>query len=242
MYQLSTDETFHFELLRLLALADYGGVDVSEMLNATEIVPDDFEPWYRALNKRVQRVLEPRTFVPLTFTNMATGKLRSQQTACFDKAIALMDVPGHLKLLPADSFRVPLIYFPAVPAPADKREIKPRPTVVLGSGFDSSMKELYMQGVRFISHWHDEVVNPVFDFLESLLEVDMRFVALMGYSMGDVLAHHATAFEPQAKALFLIDGAYAMKSSGSGSELYREVTDGGGVGLTADSATPTSTR
>lgn len=58
MIRLSSDQTFHFELLRVLALASYGGADVGEVLaTSAEIIAGDFESYYRAWNHRAERVL-----------------------------------------------------------------------------------------------------------------------------------------------------------------------------------------
>ncbi|OXG05059.1 hypothetical protein BC749_10949 [Flavobacterium araucananum] len=44
---LSSDKSFHFNLLRWLGTAPYHGVDIVEMLNiTTRIAPSDFESWY----------------------------------------------------------------------------------------------------------------------------------------------------------------------------------------------------
>ena len=47
MYQLSTDQSFHFELLRILAAIRGSGADIAEVLNICEkIKPGDFESWH----------------------------------------------------------------------------------------------------------------------------------------------------------------------------------------------------
>lgn len=47
MMLLSTDKSFHFNLLRWLGLAPYHGTDVAEMLDvASKISPGDFESWH----------------------------------------------------------------------------------------------------------------------------------------------------------------------------------------------------
>ena len=48
-WTLSKDHSFHFELLRVLGAARFGGADVAEVLAAAgQIAPGDFESWYRA--------------------------------------------------------------------------------------------------------------------------------------------------------------------------------------------------
>ncbi|KXH25647.1 hypothetical protein CNYM01_07192 [Colletotrichum nymphaeae SA-01] len=59
MLRLSPDESFHFELLRLLVHATYGGTDVGEVLAiASEITPGDFESFHGAFVERADRILE----------------------------------------------------------------------------------------------------------------------------------------------------------------------------------------
>ncbi|KAI1396432.1 alpha/beta-hydrolase [Hypoxylon fuscum] len=180
MHKLSTDETFHFELLRLLAHTTYGGADVSEVLIAAEeIVPGDFESWSVAWNRRAERVLSqvPKMKNPVsirdamfrasTYSRAADfflhgnwedpriASLWKRQAECFDKAIALLDNPGYRKLVKADGFDVPIIVFPAGKAGDGKK----RPTIVLGNGYDGSMEEIYhMHGVAALERGFNVVV------------------------------------------------------------------------------------
>jgi hypothetical protein len=58
LVQLSPDQTFHFELLRLIAHARYFGFDIGEVLvAASQLIPGDFESWYQAFNSLALRVL-----------------------------------------------------------------------------------------------------------------------------------------------------------------------------------------
>jgi pimeloyl-ACP methyl ester carboxylesterase len=144
----------------------------------------------------------------------------------------LLPVPGYRKLLSTadDGFKVPVIFFPASGTVHEegkgKGKCNPRPTVILGNGFDGSMEELYHlhgaaalergynvvcyegpgqpvvrreQGLGFTHEWH-KVVGPVLDYLETLPCVDMQKVGLLGYSMAGVLAARAAALEPRVKA------------------------------------------
>jgi hypothetical protein len=57
MLQLSRDETFHYELLRLLGTARDLGADVAEVLNvADRIIPGNFESWYTEFHALARRV------------------------------------------------------------------------------------------------------------------------------------------------------------------------------------------
>src|SRR5262252_955820 len=55
--KLSSDSTFHFNLLRWLGTAPYHGVDVAEVLDvADRITPGDFESWHREFLALAQQV------------------------------------------------------------------------------------------------------------------------------------------------------------------------------------------
>ena len=58
MLQLSSDETFHYELLRVLAYSRYFGADVAEVLQVADTIePGNFESWYTAFNSLAERTL-----------------------------------------------------------------------------------------------------------------------------------------------------------------------------------------
>ncbi|KAI1376630.1 alpha/beta-hydrolase [Hypoxylon crocopeplum] len=255
MFKLSPDESFHFELVRLLAHTAYNGADVAEILIAAgEIVPGDFESWYAAFNRRAERVLShvkdlkdpvsirDAMFRASTYSRAADFFLHGnwddprivslwkRQAECFDKAIALLPVPGYRTHVKADGFDVPIIVFPA----AKEGDRVKRPTIILGNGYDGSMEEIYHmhgaaalergynvvvydgpgqptvrrnQGLGFIHNW-ETVVSPILDFLETLSFVDMTKVGILGYSMGGYLAARAAAFDQRIAAVFQIDGLY----------------------------------
>ncbi|WP_214324266.1 alpha/beta hydrolase family protein [Nonomuraea sediminis] len=108
-------------------------------------------------------------------------------------------------------------------------------TVVMHNGFDGSAEEMHFfgaaalhergynvltfdgpgqpgamrRGLHFRPDW-EQVVTPVLDFLLGLPYVDPEKVALLGASMGGLLAPRAAAFEPRVKALIAFDGVYDM--------------------------------
>jgi pimeloyl-ACP methyl ester carboxylesterase len=115
----------------------------------------------------------------------------------------------------------------------DESDIK-RPLFIMHSGFDGSAEELHGEGARagiergynvltfdgpgqygpihrerlpFRVDW-EAVVTPVVDFALSLPGVDPQKIALMGVSMGGVLAPRAAAFEKRISALVANDGLY----------------------------------
>ncbi|MEU8246780.1 alpha/beta fold hydrolase [Nonomuraea sp. NPDC048916] len=108
-------------------------------------------------------------------------------------------------------------------------------TVVMHNGFDGSAEELHFfaaaalsergfnvltfdgpgqpgalrEGLVFRPDW-EHVVGPVLDFLLAEPHVDDSRVALLGVSMGGMLAPRAAAFDPRIKALIAFDGVYDM--------------------------------
>ncbi|MFB6823811.1 alpha/beta fold hydrolase [Streptomyces virginiae] len=112
----------------------------------------------------------------------------------------------------------------------------PRPTLIMHNGFDGTAEELHFfgamaavergytvlafdgpgmpgprhhQGLVFRPDW-ENVITPVIDFAETILEVDDSRIALIGLSMGGVLAPRAAAFEHRLAALIAVDGLYDL--------------------------------
>jgi dienelactone hydrolase len=109
-----------------------------------------------------------------------------------------------------------------------------RPTLIMHTGFDGSAEEMHVSGARaavergynvlafdgpgqygplhreglvFRPDW-EKVVSPVVDFLLQQPGVDPKRIALMGISLGGVLAPRAAAFEKRLAALICNDGVY----------------------------------
>ena len=115
----------------------------------------------------------------------------------------------------------------------------PRPTLLLHTGFDGSAEEMHFggsvaaiergynvlvfdgpgqaaaihgQGLPFRPDW-ENVVGPVIDFAETLPEVDTTKIALMGVSLGGLLAPRAAAFEHRLAAVIANDGVYDARAA-----------------------------
>ncbi|MEV4613702.1 alpha/beta fold hydrolase [Kitasatospora sp. NPDC049258] len=112
----------------------------------------------------------------------------------------------------------------------------PRPTLVMHNGFDGTAEEmhffgamagvergytvlsfdgpgqpgpLHREGLVFRPDW-ENVVGPVLDFAMALPEVDSDRVALLGNSMGGLLAPRAAAFDHRLAAVIALDGVYDL--------------------------------
>src|SRR5580692_10535105 len=139
----------------------------------------------------------------------------------FDPPILPVEIPYENTTLPGYFHRV------------DESDTK-RPLLILHTGFDGSAEEMHGEGARagvergwnvlafdgpgqygpihrerlpFRPDW-EKVVTPVIDFALTLPGVDPEKIALMGISMGGVLAPRAAAFEKRIAALIANDGIY----------------------------------
>jgi esterase/lipase len=156
------------------------------------------------------------------------NSLWDQQTAAFDKALSLTNVPGKRKNLNGCNFSIPTIFYAA------ENSAKRRPTIIIGNGYDGSQEEAYHlagkaalergynvityegpgqptvrreQNLGFIPNW-EAVVTPVVDYLVTLPEVDPSAIAILGISFGGYLAPRAAAFEHRLAAVICLDGVY----------------------------------
>ena len=149
---------------------------------------------------------------------------------CFRRAAALHTPPIEPIEIPYQDTRLPGYLYRA----DDSGE--PRPTVVMFNGFDGSVEEMHFfgaaaavergytvltfdgpgqpgtrhhQGLTFRPDW-ENVVGPVLDHALSLPEVDPDRIALLGNSMGGLLAPRAAAFDRRIAALIALDGVYDL--------------------------------
>ena len=228
MFRFSEDESFHYEFLRSLALTRNYGSDISECLQILpNIKPGDFEDWYREWHNLALRVLSTidesklSSYSPVTlkdvyfrashyffmsdfFLHGNPSDPRSDEAfglwrKYFDKANALLPIPGqHVTLRTGHGFEVPVLIYRAPQASASN----PRPTLIIGGGFDSNMEELlhvsgfpalergynvilyegpgqptliHKQHVGFIHDW-EKAVTPIVDYIFERQKDELAFI------------------------------------------------------------------
>ncbi|KAK3615550.1 hypothetical protein LTR56_026522 [Elasticomyces elasticus] len=255
---LSQDESFHFELLVPLGEAIYGGADVAPVLGAAENITvgnfSSFHEVFYTLAKATKAQAEDpaNAYDPLNvretwfatatyfrradfylhgdWDNPLINSLWDEQLNAFDHAISALPNPGKRLQIPADTFAVEAIWYPAT------NESSKRPTLIMCNGYDGAQEDLFhtlvvpalargwnaltfegpghptvrrRQNLGFIPDW-ERVVTPVVDYLlaQQADNVDADRLALFGYSFGGYLAARAAAFEPRLSAVLLDGGIW----------------------------------
>lgn len=150
----------------------------------------------------------------------------------FHRAAPLLEPAVEPVLIPYEDTTLPGYFMPATHS--DGRA----PVVIIHNGFDGTAEELYVmggragqergyhvlafdgpgqgqvirqQGIPFRPDW-ENVIGRVVDYLEQRPEVDQQRIALVGISMGGVLAPRAAAYESRLAALVAFDGVYDLQS------------------------------
>ncbi len=151
----------------------------------------------------------------------------------FKRAAALLDRPIEVVTIPYDGTHLPGYFYAA-----DGEAHGPRPTVIIHNGFDGTAEEIWAlggrggqergfnilafegpgqgqvireQGLTFRPDW-ENVVTPVLDYLVERPDVDADRIALIGISLGGVLAPRAAAFDKRLAALVAWDGVYDVST------------------------------
>lgn len=265
MIQLHEDLNFHYETMRALGTVPHQGADITEIFEIMpKIKPGDFDSWFDEWFKLAQRVLSSideeneRSYSPVTLRNvyfrashyffvadffLHGNKHDPRMAKCyelwrryFDKANALLEIPGKHYTIEAEGFQIPVIVFKAAEASGST----PRPTLIVGGGFESNMEETYHvfgvpalergynviiyegpghrtlvnRGKGFIAEW-EKAVSPIVDFVFANKAGDLSFIdtdriGLIGMSLGGYLAARAAAFEPRLAAVMCIDGVHSF--------------------------------
>lgn len=160
---LHSDNTFNYELLRVIGGARYFGADIGEVLSTIDrINAGDFESWYsafveladhvkargKAIDSQLGVSVRDAMFHASSYYRSADfflhgnasdariDELWREQSACFDEAIARLAIPGERINIPADGFSIPAILYRATD------EVTPRPTLLLCNGYDGSQEEM----------------------------------------------------------------------------------------------------
>lgn len=156
-----------------------------------------------------------------------------RSVSCFRSAVRLTDGAVEPVQIPYEGTTLPGYFYRAG---GKAKKGQRHPTVVMHNGFDGSVEEMHYvaavalaergynvlsfdgpgqpgpmhrEGLVLRPDW-ERVVGPVFDHVLARSDVDAKRVALLGNSLGGVLAPRAAAFEPRVRALIAMDGIYDM--------------------------------
>jgi len=176
----------------------------------------------------------------------------------FARAAQLMNPAPERVRFPYEGTTLPGWWIPAEPGsahPAGGDPDGPRPALLFHGGFDSTEEELYFAGgaaaarrgyhvlafagpgqgsalrdqkLLFRPDW-DAVVTPAVDWLLARPDVDPNRIALMGMSLGGLLAPRAAAHEHRVAALIAFDGLYSFADGVHqlvGPEIMKLIGDG----------------
>lgn len=254
---LNADASFAYDLLTGISQAGYGAADPGDFVAlGLEIQPSNFSSWNESFYRLARdtqakadisknanpEILRDTYFAASTYWREVDFYLHGNpddpwinetwvhQQYNYDKAMALMNVPGERLTLPADGFDVYAIYYGADDGNKEKN-IK-RPTLVLLNGYDGSQEGIYFtlgvtatqlgynvityegpgqpsvrrnQSLGFINDW-DRTLTPVLDYLEARDDVDTEKIIYFGFSFGGYLAARAGAIENSRLAGLALDG------------------------------------
>jgi len=269
-----TDREFAFELQRTLGASYSGEADIGECLaTASRIKEGDFESWYSEWSKTAD------TFRTAGDESLAAGHRVSAMEAyyraatyyrtaefflhgnpddprivetweksreSFRDALSLDVVPYEVVAIPYENTTLPG-YFYAVDDSG-----KPRPLLIVQTGFDGCQEELHpyamegigrgynvltfegpgqgevirIQRIPFRHDW-ENVIGPVVDYAVSRPDVDEDRIALWGISLGGYLAPRGAAYEPRIAALIADAGTYDV-----GLTLLANLQEGGEANMT----------
>jgi pimeloyl-ACP methyl ester carboxylesterase len=259
------DPAFSFQLLRTIGSTYYGGADIGECLStAYRIKEGDFESWYTEWLATAERVnkygdnslsaghkVSAREAYLRAFnyyrnaefflhTNPQDSRIIDtwqKSVDSFNKAAQVL-LPYKVEFveIPYEGTSLPGYFYKVDDSDTSSPSSKPKPTLIIHTGFDGTQEELYVtsviaalnrgyncltfegpgqgrvirkQKIPFRYDW-EKVITPVIDFVASNYEgqCDMKRLALMGISMGGYLAARAAAFEHRIAACILDDGVY----------------------------------
>ncbi len=255
---LLKDELLDAQLLRTVGSAPYGGADVGECLaTAARVTGVDLTSWYEAWISTAETVAE------LAESELAAGRIETARLAFFRASnyvrtagVVLMGAPADERLVAANTRQSDLFRHAAalLPRPPETLTItyegttlpgyffrvdedpRPRATVILLGGYDSTAEELYfLNGAAAVARGYnvlafdgpgqgaallqqglalrpdfENVITPVLDYLVSRADVDPNRVALIGLSLGAHLGPRAASEEHRLAACVADCGSYDL--------------------------------
>jgi pimeloyl-ACP methyl ester carboxylesterase len=255
---LLKDELLDAQLVRAVGTAGYGGADLGECLaTARRIDERDLDSWCEqwsttatvvaslaereaaAGNRHSARLayLRASTYHRTAGVMLLGAPLDrrlvaaySAQAEMFQRAIALMDLPGEMITIPFEDTVLPGYFL----RPA--RDGQRRATVVLTGGYDGTAEELYFaNGAAALARGYnvlafdgpgqgralteqllpiredwETVIGAVLDYALTRPDVDGDRVALIGLSLGAHLAPRAASAEHRLAACVADCGAYDL--------------------------------
>jgi pimeloyl-ACP methyl ester carboxylesterase len=253
------DENFSFELIRAMGHAVYGGADIGECLSTAARIRDgDVESWYREWNRTADRVAAIATACQETGREVSAREawLRAsnyyRSAEFFLVALRPNDPRAHQAArrsrhafaMAAARFAPP---FERISIPYEGTTLsghlyvvddsgRPRPTVIVVGGFDSTLEELYFFGpaaalrrgynaLAFDGPGQGDAIRDkqlvfradyevpmraVVDYALTRPEIDPERIALKAVSFGGFLGARAAAFEHRLAALILDPGVWSF--------------------------------
>ena len=250
------DAQFWFETVRAFSAAEYGGAGFGEVLaTSARIKSGDYDSWYDAWNEAGDRIAKEAAsqlarghrisardsylrasnayrssefFLHANPKDPRIARAYRLSVESYVKCAGLFDPPILPVEIPYEHTTLPG-YFHRVDASG-----RPRPTIIMHTGFDGSAEEMHVSGARaavergynvlafdgpgqfgplhreglvFRPDW-EKVVSPVVDFALRQPGVDGKKLVLYGASLGGELAPRAAAFEHRFAAMIANDGVY----------------------------------
>jgi len=272
MKTIFDDYEFSYQLWRAMGASAYGGADIGECLStASRIKAGDFESWHREWLSTAEKVhaVADKALSEGHLVSAREAYLRASsyyRTAefflhsdpkdprilltwrksriCFRRALGSLPHPAYMVNISYENTTLPGYFF------KPDNSSKPRPTVILNTGFDGTAEELYFsqgqaaiqrgynclafegpgqgsvireQGIPFRPDW-EKVVTPVISYLRSRSDVDPAKIALMGLSMGGYLAPRAAAYDKRIAACIANGGVYYLDFT-RGTAMTRDAMD-----------------
>src|SRR5579872_2605990 len=250
------DPQFWYETVRLFGGAEYGAALFGEVIAITRTIKaGDYDSWYDANSAFADRVsAEAETqlkrrhrisarngflracnyyrsaefFLHANADDPRVTRAYQRSVACYKAAAGLFTPAIELVEIPYEGTTLPGYFH------ASDTSGRPRPTILLNTGFDGSAEEMHWDGARaavergynvlvfdgpgqfgpvhraklhFRPDW-EKVVTPVVDFALKRADVDPRRIALYAASFGGYLGPRAAAFEHRLAACIADDGIY----------------------------------